>query len=171
MIFDRYFFVVSHFIFIMAVSSHCDRLSLKVLFSNFQRYMRKILSKWHHFSFLLFVFLHQSTSHIFSLSIELTSKRLIYYNTVVSRLYLAQFVQRQTYDLLHSNSDHFLRTNSPNYKFTYKSDRSTYKFTYLRTWPLFLQIHLLFHTIWCIPIWTTSYLRIPFLILNLLIHL
>ncbi len=142
----------------MAVSSHCDRLSLWVLFSNFQRYLRKILSRWHHFSFLLFGFLHQSTSHNFSLSIELTCKRLIYYNTVIYRLYLAQFVQRHTYNLLHSNSDHFLRTNSPTYKFTYKLDRSTYKFTYLQTWPLFLRIHLLFHTIWCIPIWTTSYL-------------
>jgi hypothetical protein len=151
----------------MAVSSHCDRLSLRVLFSNFQCYLRKILSRWHHFSFLMFGFLHQSASHNFSLPIELTSKRLIYYNTVVYRLYLAQFVQRRTYDLLHSNSDHFLRMNSPTYKFTYKLDRSTYEFTYLRTWPLFLQINLLFHTIWCIPIWTTSYLRIPFLISHL----
>ncbi len=115
----------------MAVSSHCDRLSLRVLFSNFQRYLRKILSRWHHFSFLLFVFLHQSASHNFSLSIELTSKRLIYYNTVVYRLYLAQFVQRQTYDLLHSNSDHFLRTNLP-----------TYKFTYLQIGSFHIQIHL-----------------------------
>jgi hypothetical protein len=144
----------------MAVSSHCDRLSLRVLFQNFQRYLylRKILSRWHHFFFLLFSFLHRSTSHNFSLSIELTSKRLIYYNTVVYRLYLVQFVQHQTYDLLHSNSDHFLRTNSPTYKFTYKLNRSTYEFTYLRNWTLFLQIQLLFHTIWCIPIWTTSYL-------------
>jgi hypothetical protein len=92
--------VVGHFIFVMAVSSHCDRLSLRVLFSNFQCYLRKILSRWHHFSFLLFGFLHQSASHNFSLSSELTPKRLIYYNTVVYRLYLAQFVQRQTYDLL-----------------------------------------------------------------------
>ncbi len=92
MIFDCYFFVVSHFIFVMAVISHCDSLSLRVLFSNFQCYLRKILSRWHHFSFLLFVFLHQSTSYNFSLFIELTSNRLIYYNTVVYRLYLAQFV-------------------------------------------------------------------------------
>ncbi len=110
------------------------------------------------FFFLAVCFLRRSASHNFSLSIELTSKRLIYYNTVVYRLYLAQFVQCRTYDLLHSNSDHFLRTNSPTYKFTYKLDCSTYKFTYLRTWPLFLQIHLLFNMIWCIPIWTTSYL-------------
>jgi hypothetical protein len=157
-IFDRNFFVVSHFIFVMAVSSHCDRLSLRVLFSNFQCHLQKILSRWHHFSFLLFIFLHQFASHNFSLSIELTSKRLIYYNTVVYRLYLAQFVQRQTYDLLHSNLDQILRTNSPTYEFTYKLDCSTYEFTYLRTWPLFLQIHLFFHTIWCILIWTTSYL-------------
>jgi hypothetical protein len=155
----------------MAVSSHCDRLSLRVFFSNFQCYLRKILSRWHHFSFLLFDFLHRSTSHNFSLSIELTSKRLIYYNTVVYRLYLAQFVQRQTYDLLHSNSDHFLHTNSPTYEFTYKLDRATYEFTYLRTWPLFLRIHLLFHKIWCILILITSYLQIPFLILHLRIHL
>ncbi len=165
------FFVDSHFLFVMAVSSHCDRLSLRGLFSNFQRYLRKILSRWHLFFFLLFAFLHQSASHNFSLSIELTSKRLIYYNTVVYRLYLAQFVQRQTYNLLHSNLEHFLRTNSPTYEFTYKLDRSTYKFTYLRTWWLFLRIHLLFHAIWCIPIWTTSYLQIPFLTSHLQIHL
>ncbi len=155
----------------MAVSSHSDRLLLRVLFSNFQRYLRKILSRWHHFSFLLFGFLHQSASHNFSLSIELTSKRVIYYNTVVYRLYLAQFVHRQTYNLLHSNSDLFLLTNSTTYKFTYKLDCSTYKFTYLQTWPLFLRIHLLFHMIWCIPIWTMSYLQIPFLISHLRIHL
>ncbi len=76
----------------MAVISHCDSLLLRVLFSNFQRYLRKILSRWHHYSFLLFGFLHQSPSHNFSLSIELTSNRLIYYNTVVYRLYLAQCV-------------------------------------------------------------------------------
>ncbi len=56
------FFVVNHFIFVMAVSSHCDRLSLRVLFSNFQRYLWKILSRWHHFSFLLFGFLHRSVA-------------------------------------------------------------------------------------------------------------
>ena len=115
--------------------------------------------------------LHRSASHNFSLSIEFTSNRLIYYKTVVYRLYLAQIVSHLTYDLLHSNLDHFLHTNSPTYKFTYKLDCSTYEFTYLRTWPLFLRIHLLFHTIWCIPIWTTSYLRIPFLISHLRIHL
>ncbi len=115
----------------MAFSSHCDSLSLKVLFSNFQRYLRKILSRWHHFSFLLFGFLHRSPFYNFSLSIELTSKRLIYYNTVIYRLYLAQFVQCRTYDLLHSNLDHFLRTNSP-----------TYEFTYLRIGLFHIQIHL-----------------------------
>ncbi len=49
-------FVVSHFIFIMAVSSHCDSLSLRVLFSNFQRYLQKILSRWHHFFSCCLVF-------------------------------------------------------------------------------------------------------------------
>jgi hypothetical protein len=115
----------------MAVSSHCDSLSLRVLFSNFQCYLWKIQSRWHHCSFLLFIFLHQSASHNFSLSIELTSKRLIYYNTVVYRLYLAQFVQCRTYNLLHSNSNHFLRTNSP-----------TYEFTYLQIGSFHIQIHL-----------------------------
>jgi hypothetical protein len=68
---------------------------------------------------LLLLVLHQSASHNFSLSIELTSNRLLYYKTVVDRLDLAQFVSRPTYDLLHSNLDHFLHKNSFTYKFTY----------------------------------------------------
>ena len=46
-------FCGSHFIFLMVVNSHYDCLSLRVLLSYFQQYLRKIHSRWNHLSLLL----------------------------------------------------------------------------------------------------------------------
>ncbi len=151
--------MVSHFIFLMVVINPDDCLSKRVLLSNFQCNLWKIHTIADGIICLsCCLVLHRSASHKFLLTTEFTSNSLIYYRTVVYRLYLAWIVSRRTYNLLHSNLYHFLHTNSS----------TSYKFTYIQIGLTILSTLLnnLVHTNL-----TISYLQIPLKTSHLRIHL
>ncbi len=132
--FQSLIFVVSHLIFLMAVISHCDSLSLRVLFSNFQCLQQKILSRWHHFSFLMFGYFTNPPLIMFHCPLcshPIDSSTTIQLSTDCTLLKLYNIEPKICCILIWTIF--YLQIHLPMNSSIYELDCSTYKFTYLRT--------------------------------------